>query len=236
MAEEEGTHRSILGTILEEKINNKTKKYDPALPIRTKPVLRGEMQLVSAFLLAVTTTGRLAPGPPPPFVKGPCEYSDTAGAPWCDVTKTAEARAALLVANLSVAEKATQFRNGQGPITRLHIMAYSYWSEALHGVADDGVRLPQKPRSAHRTAPPLSPPPPLFSPRVCLPPTVPTPSLRSFPRTFAPAEHSPCELIADPASPSHPGPSPLPCAMRHCAMKYKNNINNNNRSPHHSRR
>ena len=40
---------------------------------------------------------------------------------------------------MSVPEKAGMFRNGMQPVKRLQILAYSWWSEALHGVAFDGV-------------------------------------------------------------------------------------------------
>lgn len=44
-----------------------------------------------------------------------------------------------LVADLSPAEKATLFTNGASGVERIHWPKYNWWSEALHGVARDGV-------------------------------------------------------------------------------------------------
>ena len=48
---------------------------------------------------------------------------------------TAEARAAELVARMTLAEKASQIQHDASAITRLAIPAYNWWSEGLHGVA-----------------------------------------------------------------------------------------------------
>ena len=48
------------------------------------------------------------------------------------------ARAAALVAQMSVEEKCAQLRNEAPAIPRLGIPAYNYWSEALHGVGRNG--------------------------------------------------------------------------------------------------
>ena len=48
------------------------------------------------------------------------------------------AKAAALVAEMTVAEKCAQLRNTAPAIPRLGIPAYNYWSEALHGVGRNG--------------------------------------------------------------------------------------------------
>ena len=51
----------------------------------------------------------------------------------------AEQRAADLVQRMTVEEKVTQLTNQSRAIERLHIPAYNWWSEALHGVASSGT-------------------------------------------------------------------------------------------------
>ena len=48
-------------------------------------------------------------------------------------------RAADLVHRMTLAEKATQMYNNSAAIPRLNVPAYQWWSEALHGVIDQGV-------------------------------------------------------------------------------------------------
>jgi len=50
-----------------------------------------------------------------------------------------EVRARDLVARMTLEEKASQLVNGAPAIPRLHVAAYNWWSEALHGVIDNGV-------------------------------------------------------------------------------------------------
>jgi len=50
-----------------------------------------------------------------------------------------EQRAADLVGRMTLEEKASQLVNGARAIPRLDIPAYNWWSEALHGVIDNGV-------------------------------------------------------------------------------------------------
>jgi beta-glucosidase len=51
----------------------------------------------------------------------------------------AEQRAADLVHRMTVEEKVTQLTNQSRAIDTLHIPAYNWWSEALHGVASSGT-------------------------------------------------------------------------------------------------
>jgi beta-glucosidase len=58
--------------------------------------------------------------------------------PFRDVSRSAEQRAADLVARLTLAEKAAQLKDSAPGIPRLGIPAYAWWSEGLHGVARAG--------------------------------------------------------------------------------------------------
>jgi beta-glucosidase-like glycosyl hydrolase len=72
--------------------------------------------------------------------------------PYEDTSLPFEVRAADLVSRMTLAEKAQQLRatnpnfGGQSPaISRLGVRAYSYWNEALHGVARAGQTAPATP-------------------------------------------------------------------------------------------
>ena len=51
----------------------------------------------------------------------------------------AEQRAADLVHRMTLAEKALEMQNNSAALPRLNIPAYQWWSEALHGVINEGV-------------------------------------------------------------------------------------------------
>jgi len=59
--------------------------------------------------------------------------------PYLDTNFTPEQRAADLVHRMTLAEKATQMQNNSAAVPRLDIPAYQWWSEALHGVINQGV-------------------------------------------------------------------------------------------------
>jgi beta-glucosidase len=80
--------------------------------------------------LSATAAADKGTGPPCPA---------TTSFPWCDHTKPLADRVQLLVANLKSSEKAALFTNGVGAIDRISWPAYNWWSEALHGVARDGL-------------------------------------------------------------------------------------------------
>ncbi|WP_252263646.1 glycoside hydrolase family 3 C-terminal domain-containing protein [Paracidobacterium acidisoli] len=52
---------------------------------------------------------------------------------------SAEQRATDLVHRMTLEEKATQMQNNSAAVPRLNIPAYQWWSEALHGVINEGV-------------------------------------------------------------------------------------------------
>ena len=58
---------------------------------------------------------------------------------WRDPAQPLQARAYDLIRRMSLAEKAAQLNNTAPAIARLGLPAYDYWSEALHGVAINGV-------------------------------------------------------------------------------------------------
>jgi len=58
---------------------------------------------------------------------------------WLDTTLPPEQRAALLVQQMTLDEKASQLVNQARAIPRLDVPYYDWWSEALHGVINNGV-------------------------------------------------------------------------------------------------
>jgi len=69
----------------------------------------------------------------------PALAQGAAAFPYLDTSLTPEQRAADLVHRMTLAEKATQMQNNSAAVSRLNIPAYQWWSEALHGVINDGV-------------------------------------------------------------------------------------------------
>src|SRR4051812_47140439 len=57
---------------------------------------------------------------------------------WFDPQRPPEARAADLVARMTLEEKAAQLGNDAPAIARLGVPAYNWWNEGLHGVARAG--------------------------------------------------------------------------------------------------
>jgi beta-glucosidase len=64
---------------------------------------------------------------------------DAANLPYMNPQLSPEQRATDLVHRMTLAEKATQMQNNSAEVPRLKIPAYQWWSEALHGVINDGV-------------------------------------------------------------------------------------------------
>ncbi|HEV2437781.1 MAG TPA: glycoside hydrolase family 3 C-terminal domain-containing protein [Verrucomicrobiae bacterium] len=58
---------------------------------------------------------------------------------WRDPSQPLPAREDDLIRRMSLAEKVAQLQNDAPAIPRLGLPAYNYWSEALHGVAANGV-------------------------------------------------------------------------------------------------
>jgi beta-glucosidase len=64
---------------------------------------------------------------------------DSGSLPYLNPQLPAEQRATDLVRRMTLAEKASQMQNNSAAIPRLEIPAYQWWSEALHGVINEGV-------------------------------------------------------------------------------------------------
>jgi beta-glucosidase len=64
---------------------------------------------------------------------------DSATLPYMNPQLSPEQRATDLVRRMTLEEKATQMQNNSAAVPRLKIPAYQWWSEALHGVINDGV-------------------------------------------------------------------------------------------------
>src|SRR5919204_6063163 len=64
---------------------------------------------------------------------------DTSKLPYMNPSLSPEQRAADLVHRMTLAEKASQMQNNSAAVPRLKIPAYQWWSEALHGVINEGV-------------------------------------------------------------------------------------------------
>ncbi len=64
---------------------------------------------------------------------------DSSSLPYMNPSLPPEQRAADLVHRMTLHEKASQLVNDAQAIPRLNVPAYNWWSEALHGVIDQGV-------------------------------------------------------------------------------------------------
>ena len=69
----------------------------------------------------------------------PAVAQSAATLPYMDTNLTPEQRAADLVHRMTLAEKASEMQNNSAAVPRLNVPAYQWWSEALHGVINDGV-------------------------------------------------------------------------------------------------
>eukprot|EP00937_MAST-01D_sp_MAST-1D-sp2_P000610 g610.t1 len=90
----------------------------------------------SIILSALCAAGALAADPTPAAT---CTTEPAKSSAWCDHTKDVDTRVKALVAALTDDEKSGLFVNGAAAVPRLNIPKYNWWSEALHGVARDGV-------------------------------------------------------------------------------------------------
>ena len=69
----------------------------------------------------------------------PVVAQNAAPLPYLNTNLTPEQRATDLVRRMTLAEKAAQMQNNCAAVPRLNVPAYQWWSEALHGVINDGV-------------------------------------------------------------------------------------------------
>lgn len=87
--------------------------------------------------LLLTFVGGLASLKPVSAALEPCLVPDVASLPFCDTNLPALERAKDLVSRLNTTEKIKQLVNTAPAIERLHIDAYQWWTESLHGVLSD---------------------------------------------------------------------------------------------------
>lgn len=93
---------------------------------------------MAVISLLLTATAYLVVGQTTPYGPGPCD-GDMSTAAWCDTTQPFKTRAAALVANLTIQEKAGLFIATAQPVPRIGWPGYNWWSEALHGVAREYI-------------------------------------------------------------------------------------------------
>ncbi len=72
-------------------------------------------------------------------VAPPAIAQNTSNPAYLNTKLSPEVRAKDLVGRMTLEEKASQLVNDARPIPRLKVTAYNWWSEALHGVINDGV-------------------------------------------------------------------------------------------------
>src|SRR5690348_6290860 len=73
------------------------------------------------------------------FVACPSIAQDNSNLPYMNPKLSPEERASDLVHRMTLAEKASEMQNNSAAVPRLKIPAYQWWSEALHGVINEGV-------------------------------------------------------------------------------------------------
>lgn len=94
--------------------------------------------LVALLCLLACRAGAGAAGAAAPNAR-PCASPYSASAyPFCDASLSIPARARALVSLLTLDEKIAQLSNTAGGVPRLGIPPYQWWSESLHGLADNG--------------------------------------------------------------------------------------------------
>lgn len=71
-------------------------------------------------------------------VTSPMDQTDTFGAIYLDPSVSIEKRVDDLVSRMTSKEKTGQLLSVAPAIPRLRVPAYNYWSEALHGIGNDG--------------------------------------------------------------------------------------------------
>ena len=92
---------------------------------RTKQILKCITVCIGAVVVGSAQQGAVAQEP--------------ANLPYMNSQLSAEQRAIDLVHRMTLEEKATQMQNNSAAVPRLKIPAYQWWSEALHGVINEGV-------------------------------------------------------------------------------------------------
>src|SRR6185312_6152061 len=84
------------------------------------------------FILAVATACIM-------FLVSTSIAQENSNLPYMNPKLSPEQRATDLVHRMTLAEKASEMQNNSAAVPRLKIPAYQWWSEALHGVINEGV-------------------------------------------------------------------------------------------------
>jgi beta-glucosidase len=92
-------------------------------------------RITQVVMCIVACTGALLVGVLPQLASA----QDAASPSYMNAKLPAEQRAADLVHRMTLAEKASEMQNNSAAVPRLNIPAYQWWSEALHGVINEGV-------------------------------------------------------------------------------------------------
>jgi beta-glucosidase len=95
--------------------------------------MNGRVSLLS--LCALACTGMFFPG----LMQQSADAQDSVNLPYMNPQLSPEQRATDLVRRMTLAEKASEMQNNSAAVPRLNIPAYQWWSEALHGVINEGV-------------------------------------------------------------------------------------------------
>ncbi|KAG2300618.1 hypothetical protein Bca52824_037090 [Brassica carinata] len=93
------------------------------------------LTLISLLLLFTSTTAETSDDPHPNF---PCQPPHHSSYPFCNLSLSTTNRALSLVSLLTLPEKISQLSNTAASVPRLGIPPYEWWSESLHGLADNG--------------------------------------------------------------------------------------------------
>lgn len=87
------------------------------------------------LLLAAKKSTEPPPHPPPSYAAGVCDNPAIASLPFCDGALSLDTRVADLVARIPLADAFSLLVDNASRADSVHLPAYGWWSEALHGVA-----------------------------------------------------------------------------------------------------
>ncbi|CAH8281556.1 unnamed protein product [Eruca vesicaria subsp. sativa] len=94
-----------------------------------------QLTLISLLFFTSTIADKTSSDPHPNF---PCKPPHHNSHPFCNISLSTTQRALSLVSLLTLPEKISQLSNTAASIPRLGIPPYEWWSESLHGLADNG--------------------------------------------------------------------------------------------------
>ena len=136
----------------------------PGAVFNGTPVVTGSCAGAGAAFALDAASGRIthtpsglcvdngAPVRSPPF----CSLAPQSAWPFCDATLGLDARAADIVARLSLADKINATVSGSPHLGSVGMPAYQWWNEATHGVGGPGVSFDATLPGATNTALPIT--------------------------------------------------------------------------------